>query len=487
MSFGYGRWIQVTRRGLALLLFGSGIGCGFAQVQIDPAVGANLAWNDNSQNEVSFRIERRTASGAYALLTNAPGLTGFGGVATYRDMALESGTTYVYRVRAENSSGVSGWTNEVTISTTGSPPPPPNTIPITSQPTSLTSVAGSAAYFSVSVSATSPTYQWYRDGVALQGQTTSVLYLSSVQSSDAGTYTVTIVSPDGTATSDPVTLTVVTSGNARVQDVTARAVVSKGGDNQVVAGAVFAGSGQKKLLIRAIGPQLASFGITGFLPDPMLTVYQGSTKVVSNDNWGTFSDQAGLETARVAAGAFPLNVGSKDAALVANLNAGSAYTTQTTSRTGSGLALFQLYDVDPAASTSKVANVTARGNVGTADKTLVGEFTLNGNVGTTLLIRGVGPGLKQFGVHGTLSAPVLSLFRGAGLSTTPVAVNTRWEQNANLSALKDATTRTGAYALTAGGLDTALLIVLPPGHYTVQINGQNQTTGIAAVELFVVP
>ena len=39
------------------------------------------------------------------------------------------------------------------------------------------------------------------------------------------------------------------------------------------------------VLVRAIGPALANFGVTGFLADPALTVYSGSTAIASNDNW----------------------------------------------------------------------------------------------------------------------------------------------------------------------------------------------------------
>jgi hypothetical protein len=476
-------WVSATRAFAAILLLAGSLGVARAQVQIDPASGANLSWTDNSQNEASFRIERRTSAGTFALLANTPRLSGVGIVGTYKDTALDPATTYVYRVRAENSSGVSGWTNEVTISTTGSPPP---TLTISSQPVSLTSVAGSAAYFAVGVVGTSLSYQWYRDGMALPGQTASMLYLSNVQSSDAGTYTVAITSPDGSATSNAATLNVVAAGSSRILNVSARAFLG-GGGNQLVAGSALGGSGQKKLLVRGIGPGLASLGVAGFLPDPAVTVYVGSTKVATNDNWSSFPDQAALEAARVVAGAFALAPSSKDAALVANLNAGTAYTAETSSRHGSGLALFQLYDVDQSGSGSKITSQSARGYVGTGDQLLTGEFTLQGDVATVLLIRGVGPALKQFGVHGILNAPVLTLYRGSGAVGTPIASNSQWENNANLAALKDVTTRTGAFALAPGSSDAAVLVVLPPGRYTVQISGQNQTTGIAMIELYAVP
>lgn len=478
---------QVVRSFCALIITGLalfGVRAS-AQISIDPSHGVTLSWTDNSQNELSFRIERRTANGAYALLDNAPRAAGRGSIVTYRDTTVGGLTTYVYRVRAENSKGASAWTNEVTVATTAFP-----SFAITSQPVSLTSRSGSAAYFSVNTTTDVAKYQWYRNGLALAGETGSSLYISNVQAANAGVYTVTITTVDTTITSNPAQLSVVSTGVSRLINVSGRAFVSPDGDNQLIPGVVIFGSGQKKLLVRAVGPQLGSFGVTNFLPDPLLNVYRGLSVIASNDNWGTFADQTGLEAARVTAGAFALTTGSNDAAALLSLAGNGSYMTYTMEAAGqgrSGIGLVEVYDVDPDSVPTRVANLAVRGFVGTGDNVLTAGFVVRGDVATVLLIRGVGPGLTQFGVNGILPSPLLTLFRTSGTGSTTLASNSRWELNSNLTALSDATTRTGAFPLSPGSLDTALLVSLPPGSYTAQLEGQAQTTGVGLVELYVVP
>jgi hypothetical protein len=70
----------------------------------------------------------------------------------------------------------------------------------------------------------------------------------------------------------------------------------------------------RAVLIRAVGPGLARFGVGGFAADPRLVVQQGPQSIAGNDDW---SDQAGVDLLIAAAGrvgAFPLESGSRDAA-----------------------------------------------------------------------------------------------------------------------------------------------------------------------------
>lgn len=78
----------------------------------------DLAWDDNSTDELLFKLERKLAGGSYQeiarLQTN---LTG------YLDTGLQPGTTYVYRVRAANTEANSAYSDELTVTTTGGVPP----------------------------------------------------------------------------------------------------------------------------------------------------------------------------------------------------------------------------------------------------------------------------------------------------------------------------------------------------------------------------
>ncbi|MCX6544633.1 MAG: fibronectin type III domain-containing protein [Acidobacteria bacterium] len=77
----------------------------------------NLAWTDNSTNEVGFKIERCMGAGC----TNFAQIATVGaGVAAYGDIGLAASTSYTYRVRAYNSDGDSAYSNTATATTSQS-------------------------------------------------------------------------------------------------------------------------------------------------------------------------------------------------------------------------------------------------------------------------------------------------------------------------------------------------------------------------------
>ncbi len=74
----------------------------------------NLAWEDTS-NELGFEIERKEGSGGTYRQIAKVGEN----VTTYTDTALKAGVTYYYRIRAYNSSGHSGYSDEICVEITG--------------------------------------------------------------------------------------------------------------------------------------------------------------------------------------------------------------------------------------------------------------------------------------------------------------------------------------------------------------------------------
>jgi len=110
----------------------------------------------------------------------------------------------------------------------------------------------------------------------------------------------------------------------------------------LTAGFVVDGTGQKKVLIRVVGPTLGSFGVGGVVEDPQLTLYSGQTVIGSNDNWGGTAE---LTAAFSQVGAFALPAASKDAAVLATLQPGS-YTVQAKGvGTTTGIAIVEVYEV----------------------------------------------------------------------------------------------------------------------------------------------
>lgn len=126
--------------------------------------------------------------------------------------------------------------------------------------------------------------------------------------------------------------------SARLTNLSARTRVAANGT--VTVGFVLGGTTSRSLLIRAVGPGLAEFGVTGTLADPALTLLRGQTPESVNDDWG---GNAAIRTTAETVGAFPLLSDSADAALLTRLAPG-AYTAQITAPAGqSGIVLVEVY------------------------------------------------------------------------------------------------------------------------------------------------
>lgn len=351
---------------------------------------------------------------------------------------------------------------------------------ISSHPSSQTVEAGASVTFSVVASGTAPlSYQWSRNGGAITGATLATLNLTNVDVAQGGSYAVTVSNAAGSITSTAAILVVNPPvATSKIVNLSIRSYA--GTDAEVlIVGFVVSGSG-KTLLVRGIGPALSSlFGLQGALLDPRLSLFQGTSTIAVNDDWGASSQLAQIVSTSKALYAFDLPNGSKDAVLLPTLNNGG-YTAQIQG-TGSttGLAMVELYDANPA-NAARLANVSARTRVGTGDNILIAGFVVSGTRPLKLLIRGIGPRLGTFGVEGALADPQLELYSG----TTRIASNNDWSMAANVAEIVETSARLFAFALDPGSKDSVLLQSLNPGSYTVQISGVNQTTGVAMVEVY---
>ncbi len=355
---------------------------------------------------------------------------------------------------------------------------------IVSQPQTVTVAAGSTAALNVEATGAGLSYQWRKDGTNLSGATTPALLLGNVQTANAGIYSVVVSNPAGSASSANAALGVIPAAGppARIVNLAIR-TTSGSGNQTLIAGFVVGGAGTlgaKPLLVRAVGPALTGFGVPGVLLDPRLEIFSSTARVAENDNWGGDAQVMSI-TSNV--GAFALSPAtSRDAALyVPNLSS-AAYTAQISGVGGaSGIVLAEVYDATPAASfdatTPRLINVSARSTVGTGGDLLIAGFVIAGPAARTVLIRAVGPSLANFGVAGALSDPQLSLFSGSGR----LLGNDDWGGNA---ALAGGFTGVGAFSLPAASRDAAVIVTLPPGSYTAQVSGANNTTGVALVEVY---
>ena len=156
--------------------------------------------------------------------------------------------------------------------------------------------------------------------------------LVSGKTGDAGLAIVEVYDLDGPAS------------DLRLVNIATRGLVGR--DTRVlIPGFVVAGDAPKTYLIRGVGPTLAIFNQTGILTDPVLTVFQGSTELFTNDDWSSASNAAQVAAAARSAGAFDLLPNGRDAALLVTLRPG-AYTFQVAGKaTATGIALVEVYEV----------------------------------------------------------------------------------------------------------------------------------------------
>ncbi len=316
-------------------------------------------------------------------------------------------------------------------------------------------------------------YQWQRDGADVAGATDAILTASL-----PGSYRVNVSNAVGATTSAPAAV----FAAVRLSNYSVRARVGTG-DAILIPGFGVSGNsgGTKRLLIRAVGPGLAPFGMTGVLAQPQLTIYAGSAVVASNTGWATAANPAALASAASNTGAFALPVGSADSAVLVDLAPGSYTALVRGAEGGAGIALAEIYELD--SDERLLVNLAARLQTGADGATPIVGFTVSGSEPARVLVRAIGPGLAAYGVSGVLGQPQLTVYAGQNV----LATNAGWSISANAPAMAAAAVVGGAFPLLTGSADSALLLTLPPGSYSATVNGVGGTNGVALLEAYQVP
>ena len=121
---------------------------------------------------------------------------------------------------------------------------------------------------------------------------------------------------------------------------------------------------------------------------------------------------------------------------------------------------------------SRLFSISTRGFVGTGAQVLVGGISLIGPDPVRLLITAKGPSLAAFGVTGALADPSLALYDSAGRQIAA---------NDNVGIVAAGTDLAAIPGVPGNPVESALLLVLPPGNYTAVVSG-NGGTGIALLE-----
>jgi uncharacterized delta-60 repeat protein len=390
------------------------------------------------------------------------------------DQSTDSGVTWTSLGKASRVSGTSNWQLNGLHLTSA-------LVYVRARGLVLTSQNGSAhmieLYWQFLLSTVSGT-DYTGTAMDLAGSTTTsgttsgqstIAFGSTISASsvtDAGT---------GTQQSDAATAA------GRFISLSARATVSNG--YPLITGFVISGSGQKSVLLRAVGP-----GLSGLVPAPLaaprMQVYTSATPLLSvNTGWDGSSSLIAVIN---RLGALPLKVGSADAATLMTLSPGS-YTVVVPDGQGSGTVLAEVYDADASTATGAVrfTGLSARAQV-TVDDPLIAGLAVSGNTARRVLLRGWGPALTASNVSGALSDPILAVYDG---QDQLLAQNDNWQNQTTVNSTQTLGSVSDVVSactsvFVSGSKDSALIITLAPGTYTIQISGVNHTAGAAMVEAY---
>ncbi len=336
------------------------------------------------------------------------------------------------------------------------------------------------------------THQWFRNGVEIAGATAATLTLPLAQAFHGGSYTLRSTNAVGATVSAPVVLEIADPAgpsSAVLLNLSTRAHCGVGAE-ALIPGFVLQG-GTRRILIRAVGPQLGLFGVGDVLPDPriLLKRREGTDYLdhLSNVNWSDSIDSSRLAAIGAEVGAFPLAPDSRDAALLAQL-AGGHYTVLAEDAGGRvGTALVELYDASEAGGGALV-NVSCRGPLGVGNRSLIAGFVLAGEGARKVLLRAVGPALAGFGVIDAAADTQLHLYRRIPGGTVQEVLfhADDWGERGDAALVAATAAAVGAFPLPAGSRDAALVLTLPAGVYTVHASARGGAAGVGLVEIYAV-
>jgi hypothetical protein len=273
---------------------------------------------------------------------------------------------------------------------------------------------------------------------------------------------------------------------SRLTNISTRAFVETG-DNVVIGGFIVQGSEAKRVIIRALGPELTQYGVTDALANPTLELHDSTGALIaSNNNWVT-TIIGGIITQNqvrdiMNSGYAPSN--GLESAIIADLLPGNytAIVRGVNDRTGVGLV--EVYDLNPGTvSSSILRNISSRSVVLTGDDVMIGGFIVQGTGPKRVIVRAIGPELTQYGVRNVLTDPTLELHDGTGAL---IASNDNWQT----TVLGGIITKDQVMDIQSSGhaptqpSESAIIAALQPGRYTAIVRGKNIIVGVALVEVY---
>src|SRR4029077_4348276 len=247
----------------------------------------------------------------------------------------------------------------------------------------------------------------------------------------------------------------------------------------MIGGFIVQGTGPKRGIIRAIGPELTQYGVPNALADPTLELHNCSGALIaSNDNWQhtiiggiITSDQVrDIQTS----GHAPRD--PREAQNIADLPPGNYTAIVRGVNDSTGVALAEVYDLN-SDTNSILSNVSTRSFVQTGDNVMIGGFIIQGTQPKRVIVRAIGPelGAHPYNIPNALANPTLELHDGTGAL---IASNDNWRTTIiggiiTTNKVRDITT--SGYA-PHDGRESAIIADLPVGNYTAIVRGVDDTT-----------
>lgn len=269
-------------------------------------------------------------------------------------------------------------------------------------------------------------------------------------------------------------------------NISSRAFVQIG-DDVMIGGFIVHGTEPKRVIIRAIGPELTQYGVPNALANPALELHDGTGALIaSNDNW-QHTIIRGIITENQVRDIMASRLAPRDpreSAIIAELPAGSYSAIVRGVNNTTGVALVEVYDLS-GGTDSLLSNISTRSFVQTGDNIMIGGLIVQGAQPKSVIVRAIGPELSAppFNVPNALSDPTLELHDDTG---GLIASNHNWVQTiigGIITTDQVAAIRASGYA-PSDGRESAIIADLPPGNYTAIVRGVNNTTGVALVEVY---
>jgi hypothetical protein len=257
------------------------------------------------------------------------------------------------------------------------------------------------------------------------------------------------------------------------------------GDNVMIGGFIVQGTHSKRVILRAIGPELSQYGVPDLLCDPTLELHGGNWALIASNNDWQQTIIGGIITSDQVqdiedSGHAPGN--PFESAIIADLPPGNYTAIVRGVNNTTGVALVEVYDLSPSLQ-SVLGNISTRSFVQTGNDVMIGGFIVQGTQPKNVIIRAIGPELSQYGVPDPLADPTLELHNGNG---GVIARNDNWQTTiigGIITSNQVQDIQNSGHA-PGNASESAIIANLPPGNYTAIVRGVNNTTGVGLVEVY---